>query len=134
MGMTLKITASPKVIHVLAEGEFSLDEAKRTFLKVVDAVIDNDSERVLFDGHGIWGEPTLVERFYFGEFAAAAVRKRVDDEEIAVAPKFAFILIPPVLDPGRLGEMVAVNRGLNVKAFDDLSEGMAWLGLAPGDI
>lgn len=59
----------------------------------------------------------------YGEFAAKLSRA------ICHVPRFAYVLIPPMLDPGRLGETVAVNRGMVVKAFDNLNDGLKWLGV-----
>ena len=39
MGMVLKIIPEPGLLHVLAAGEFSLEEAKTTFLEILDAVL-----------------------------------------------------------------------------------------------
>jgi hypothetical protein len=131
MGMTIQVTASENVLHVLAEGEFDLDEARRTFVEMVDAIVDAQSEKVLFDGRRIAGEPAIIERFYYGEFVADIVKRQIEDETIPASPRFSYVLKPPVLDPERLGEIVAVNRGVNVKAFDNPSDAIAWLGLAP---
>lgn len=120
------------MLYVLADGEFDLDEAKRTFGEVVQEITHNKSKKVLFDGRSISGEPKIIERFFYGEFAADAVRRPIESGAIAVSPQFAYILLHPVLDPERLGETVAVNRGMTVKTFDNLADGMAWLGLAPG--
>lgn len=36
-------------------------------------------------------------------------------------------------DPRRFGESVEVNRGMNVKAFEDLDAARRWLALAGED-
>ena len=128
MSMMLKISTETELLRVAATGRFSLREAKRTFVEVLDAVASHHSEKVLFDGRELTGEPTFIQRFYYGEFAAEAVRKfRVDYSRRA--PKFAYVLTPPLLDPNRFGEIVAVNRGMNVKAFDSLKDALGWLTL-----
>jgi hypothetical protein len=35
-----------------------------------------------------------------------------------------------VLDPKRLGETVAVNRGMNIKVFDNPEDARRWLGIS----
>src|SRR5262245_36109905 len=50
---------------------------------------------------------------------------------VSRAAQFAYVLQAPVLDPQRLGEIVAVNRGMWVKAFDNLADALGWLGCAP---
>ncbi len=39
--MTVEITAHSNVLAVLAEGEFTLEGAKRTFLEVIDSLKKN---------------------------------------------------------------------------------------------
>jgi hypothetical protein len=48
-------------------------------------------------------------------------------------PQFAYLLIPPVGDPQRLGENAAVNRGMFVKVFEDLDDALKWLGIDSAD-
>ena len=40
---------------------------------------------------------------------------------------FAYVLEEPILDQGRFGETVAVNRGMRVRAFDSLEAARGWL-------
>jgi hypothetical protein len=70
-----------------------------------------------------------MERFYYGEFAAQTVR---DFAPRGVSPstQFAYVLKEPVLDPGRFGETVAVNRGMLVKVCDRPEDALRWLGIA----
>jgi hypothetical protein len=126
MSLTIRITGSSNVLYVLIEGEFTLESANRTFLEVLDAVKEHQCKFVLMDGRMVTGNPTIVERYYYGEFASASVN--------ALRPRFAYILHEPVLDPLRLGETVAVNRGMQVKVFDKLAEGVNWLELKPEEL
>ncbi len=129
MGMIVEISAESGFLRVVATGQFSLKEAKRTFLEVIDAVARNKCEKVLFDGRELKGEPETIERFYYGEFAAQAVA-RYTKRGVSRVPQFAYVLEEPVLDPRRFGETVAANRGMFVKAFDNLEDALGWLGIA----
>ena len=134
MGMTVKISARPENIHIVASGDFSLDEAKRTFLEVLDAVQRHGTSKVLFDGRDINGEPLLIERFYYGQFAADHVRYLKEHGWRGGEPQFAYVLEEPVLDWLRFGEMVARNRGLNTRAFDNPDDAVEWLALGLDEI
>jgi len=134
MDMTVRVTASSNILYVVAGGEFTIDDARRVFVEVVDEVIANQSEKILFDGRSISGNPEIIERFFYGEFTAISVKRPLEEGAILTPPRFAYILLPPVLDLERLGETVAVNQGLHVKAFDNLTDGIDWLGLVPGDL
>lgn len=131
MSMTVNISARPENLHVVAAGEFSLDEAKRTFLDVLDSVQKLGLAKVLFDGRDIVGEPLLIERFYYGQFAAEQVKNLTEHGWEGEEPQLAYVLAEPVLDWLRFGEMVMRNRGVNARAFDNTDEAVAWLELGP---
>ena len=134
MSMTINISARPENVHVVAAGEFSLDEAKRTFLEVLDAIQKLGLRKVLFDGRDITGEPLLIERFYYGQFAAEQVNTLTEHGWEGEQPQFAYILSEPVLDWLRFGEMVLRNRGVNARAFDNPEEALDWLELGPESV
>ena len=130
MDIILESAPNQGFLNVAAVGEFSLQEAERTFLEMLEAVARYKVEKVLFDGRRLTGAPDTMERFYYGEFAADSVFK-FRDRGISTATKFAYVLKEPVLDPRRFGETVAVNRGMYVKTFDNLEDAVGWLGIAP---
>src|SRR4249920_2880081 len=127
MGMTLRIFAESGLLRVIALGEFSSEEAERTFLEILDAVARHKTEKILFDGRELKGEPDTIERFLYGKFAAHAVVSDIMERGLPFAPQFAYVLQEPVLDPQRFGETVAANRGMWVKAFDNIEDALGWL-------
>lgn len=131
MGMTMKATPSDDFLYVEAGGEFSLDEATRVFGMVIDLVEANNSQKVLFDGSKIIGEPTAVERYYYAAFASDSVMLLSLHGWMLDPPRFAYVLKEPTLDPLRLGQIIAKKRGLNVKAFEKVEDAMRWLKLDP---
>ena len=133
IGMLLKIDPKPECLYATVTGHFSLEEATKTFLELLDAVAQHKSEKVLFDGREISGEVTAYQRFYYGDYVAGAVLALVDRSGMK-PPDFAYVLKEPILDAGRFGELVAVNRGMRVKAFDNLEDALEWLGLRPSKL
>ena len=127
MTMTIETDVREKLLQVVAGGEFSLSEAMRTFQEVLDALVEHRCEKVLFDGRAVSGDPTVIDRFYYGEFAANCINRLRQNGSLQLNPEFAYVLLQPVLDAHRLGEAVANNRGMNVKAFDDLEAAMRYL-------
>lgn len=127
MPMEIECRLENETLLAVATGEFSLEEAQRTFLELIEEVKQTEAHKVLFDGRTLIGNPIVVERFYYGEFAANTVEHLVTDGWTGPAPQFAYILHEPLLDPLRLGETVAVNRGMNVKAFTNTKEAHQWL-------
>ena len=130
MSMLLEIHPEPRLLRVVATGAFSLGEGKRTFLQMIEAVHLHKREKVLFDGRTVIGNPTTMERFYYGEFAAYTVAD-LAAAGFSQTTQFAYLLHEPVCDPARFGETVAVNRGMRVKAFDNPDDALGWLGIAP---
>ena len=98
MSMILQIHPESDLLNVVATGEFSLEEAKRTFLEMLEAVALHKSKKVLFDGLQLTGNPKTMERFYYGEFAAKMIQTYVERGVSARTP-FAYVLKEPVLDP-----------------------------------
>ncbi len=111
-------------------GRFSLAEAKRTFLEMLEAVARHKADKVLFDGRRLTGKPGDMDRFLYGKFAAQSV-KSFADRGVSPGTLFAYVLEEPVLDARRFGETVATNRGMYVKAFDNLEDAFGWLGVPP---
>jgi hypothetical protein len=98
MDIILEIRPESGFLHVGAMGEFSLQEAKRTFLEMLEAVARYKVKKVLFDGRRLTGAPKTIERFYYGEFAAYSVLN-FRDRDVSPDTKFAYVLKEPVLDP-----------------------------------
>ncbi len=131
MSMKLEMRPESGFLRVAAMGEFSLAEAKGTFLEMLEAVARHQVRKVLVDGRRLEGEPETMERFYYGEFAANAFVESANRGTVARSTRFAYVLEEPVLDPRRFGETVAVNRGMLLKAFDNLQDALAWLEILP---
>lgn len=130
MSISLEISPGPGLLHVRAMGRFSLIAAERSFLEMLEAVARHKVERVLFDGRHLEGNPTIMERFYYGEFAAHSVAN-FTERGVSRATRFAYVLVVPMRDPRRFGETVAVNRGMLVRTFEDPDDALGWLGVAP---
>jgi len=130
MSMILKISAESGFLYVVATGEFSLEEAKRTFIEMLEAVARNKLGKVLFDGRRLVGNPKFMERYYYGKFAGQTVAESTV-RGVSPSTQFAYVLNVPMRDPERLGEKVALSRGMRVKVFDDLDSALGWLQVAP---
>jgi hypothetical protein len=131
MGIQQQIQFGSGLLKVDARGEFSLEEAKRTFVEILEAVARYQAHKVLFDGRHLKGEPAHIERFYYGYFAATETMSLIAKDRIPATTRFAYIMHEPLRDPWRYGETVAVNRGMNVKTFETPEEALVWLGLTP---
>jgi hypothetical protein len=133
MSILQKMHFESGLLKVDARGDFSLEEAKRAFLEMLEAVAQYKAEKVLFDGRNLKGKPERIERFYYGYFAATETYRLMDKRRIPCAPRFAYVIHEPLRDPRRYGETVAVNRGMNVRTFETPEEAFEWLGLTLPD-
>ena len=128
MSMMLKISTEPGFLRATVTGDFSLPEAKRTFIEILEAVARSKVEKVLFDGQELSGNPEFMERFYYGEFTAETVEK-FTTHGVSRTTRFAYMLKEPVLDPWRFGETVALKSGMHVQTFDNEDDALAWLNI-----
>src|SRR5262249_33728175 len=115
------------VLYVKAAGLYSLEEAKKALVETIKAAAQHRVKKVLFDGRAVEGDPELMERFSFGEFAARTVMNYFVDN--SRSPLFECVFKEPMLGPGRFTENVMVNRGMPIKAFDNVEQARTWLGL-----
>jgi dTDP-glucose pyrophosphorylase len=128
LAVSLRVDDHDRLLHVVYTGTFSLSEAETTFQEILAALIEHKVKRVLVDGRQVSGDPEPLERFYYGRYVADAVAQTINRTQIEV-PRFAYVLLEPVLDPNRFGETVAVNRGMRVKVFGDMRQAEWWLGV-----
>src|SRR5262245_61939844 len=118
MAILYRSTPREKVLYVQIKGEFVMEFAQEHFLEKLLLLRKHRCPKVLVDGREILGDPKPVERFFYGAFVADAVDK-FRGQYMPFSPlPFAYVLSEPTLDPKRLGEIAATNRGMNVRAFD----------------
>ena len=134
MAVLYKSIPREKLLHVYIKGDFDLEFAKQHFLEVISLLKKHRCEKVLIDGLGIVGQPTPVERFFYGAFVAEAAGQFKGQYMPYSDLSFAYAMAEPTLDPRRLGETSARNRGMNVRAFDNLDAALDWLELTPADL
>jgi len=130
MTLHIDIRTDTAFLNVLATGKFSLKEAQRTFLEVLEAVGSHHLKKVIIDGREVIGKPETIERFYYGKFVANSI-KAYKTRGVSGATAFAYVINEPLLDRQRFGETVAVNRGAHVRAFDNMEAAFKWLEIAP---
>jgi hypothetical protein len=131
MSMRLDMHFEASVLNVDATGTFSLPEAERTFLEILEAIAYYQAAKTLVDGRDVEGEPELIERFYYGEFAAKETARLLTEHRIPRAPRFAYVVHEPLRHPRKFAETVAVNRGMLLKVCETLEQAFEWLELSP---
>jgi hypothetical protein len=109
--------------RIEATGEFNLDEAIAAFEHVVQAIAEHKLETVLYDARAVTGSIPDYDRFVYGTSVSSAAAVHAQSRTTL----FAYVMNPPVRDPGRLGEMAATRGGMRVRTFEGIDVAMAWL-------
>ena len=114
-------------LSVTVSGHFSLSEAKITYTAALEYLLENNLSKLFFDAFRVKGVVTTMDRYYFGEFAAFESLKYIGKglKKITVS----ICGEEPIIDPRRFGEIVARNRGLNLKVTTDKNESLQFLGV-----
>lgn len=124
MSMKLQITAEDFFLRVCVSGIFSLANANKACVEMFKAVEQHKAMEVLVDCRHLAGSPSTMERFEHSEFGAA---RMIDFS--AWITRFAYVGMPPLIDPQKFGETVAVNRGVKIKVFTNIEDALRWLEL-----
>jgi hypothetical protein len=116
---TLSFQDRPGYLYAYVEGDEDGYEVSRAYWQeVADEVRRSGVKQVLID-ENITGNGTIADAFRFGSelpgmgfgrTRIAFVDRHLDQDEV-----------------NRFGELVALNRGMNARVFNDLPEAEAWL-------
>lgn len=114
-------------LSVTVSGHFSLSDVKIMYADALESLLDKKFSKLFFNAYKVKGKVTTLDRYYFGEFAALESLKYMGKglKRIAVS----VYGIEPIIDPERFGEIVARNRGLNLKVTTDKNEALQFLGV-----
>ena len=74
--------------------------------------------------HGTW---SAEERIAFGASLAAELERMAP--QFSETPRVAIYAVAPLMDPGRLAQTAANNRGARTRSSDSLQELLSWLGV-----
>lgn len=108
---------SPDWLVVRARGAGDTAGLKDLLGRIAAAAREAPSGAVLADIREVTATLTLVDRYDIGVFAAA----------LRFPGPLAVIAAEQVLDPQRFAELVARNRGANVRGFTDPEAARRWL-------
>ena len=124
-----RVEIEQDIFNAVVVGPFQLTLAQQQFIELLDEAIRSGATKVLIDGRQLTGNPTDFERFLYGSFAAWATLDVMTQYNVWL--KFAYVIHKPLRDTDRFGETVAVNRGMDVKTFEDQNEALEWLNKDP---
>jgi hypothetical protein len=105
---------------VQARGDCDLPWLKSLIPKVLAEHVRAPAAGVLVDARGIRVQMGDLDRYELG-VSAAQPRQ---------LPPIAFVAPAEIVDPRRLGELAARNRGANLRVFTDIGAAREWLTAA----
>jgi hypothetical protein len=127
MGLRWQLQPRERFLYVAVGGPFDLPDAQGCIGEVFAMCSARQCAKVFVDARGVEGPIAVGERYEFAAFLAGAHGAHLEEGHGAV--RLVFLVHESVIDPGRIGEMVARNRGADVRAFSDSSKAATWLGI-----
>jgi hypothetical protein len=122
--VSLSFTATTHADHVWIDvaGTFSPAALVPILERAFARAAEDGVSALMMDVRQVTGSPpTLAERY--------EIANRVSDLQSARQPRIRFAMLghEPMIHAERFGEIVATNRGAEVKAFTDEAEARNWL-------
>ena len=98
-------------------GAGTADEASRQFELIAEHCKRANKNKLLLDYREAHAKVSLAEKYFAVEKARIFAQYRL---------KVAVIDIPERLDPKRFGEIVAQNRGVDLRVFTNVEDAEEW--------
>jgi len=120
--MHCDITLDPGLVRVTCRGSFDQTETLRIYGEAFEVARREGRNGVLVDAREVTPPaPSLADRYDQGVLVARL------SAEHRWAIRMAIVAQPSLLDPDRVGEVVATNRMANARVFDDIEKAGDWL-------
>ena len=131
--MEIDIENRKSYLYIKVSGNVSLtspsgwQEVKSVRGEIIEKIIKNRIYAILFDCRECSVKLSTLGRFLFATIVAEENEKLVKAQ---IPPlKITFVVNKYLIDPGKFGEKVAHDRGLNGLVTDNIHEAMRWIEL-----
>jgi hypothetical protein len=119
MAIEYQITVEDDLLRVTASGrDDSLEEVQSYGMAVVQAAIENRCSRVVCDETNLVYTLGTIDTFRYGAFIATKAPRLA---------RVALVINPDQSKDAAFWETVVINRGLQVRIFDDAQAAEAWV-------
>jgi hypothetical protein len=105
------------LLLVTAHGKFDAEWFENLISTLATKANESYAKAVLLDMHGVSGAWSVTERYNAARVA----------ENSRLTIPIAIVSSETLLDPQHIGEVMARNRGVNVRVFLDIEEAKIWL-------
>jgi hypothetical protein len=118
MSLQLEFEERPAYLVARFSGAGTLLEARQQFGLIAERCRSANTLKLLIDTTGAQLAMSFAERVETGQSAFVFARQGI---------RVAMLPAPEQVDPGKIGEMVAQNRGVLNRVCTSLAEAEAWL-------
>jgi len=118
MSLQLEIEEKPDYLVATFSGTGNLYEVTRQFPSMAGECRSRSKSRLLINIAGAQMDLSVLDRYAPGRSAAVFGRNGI---------RVAAVGTPEQLDPQRLAEVVANNRGVTARVFADVENAVEWL-------
>src|SRR5215471_13855626 len=121
MSIQFQIEEMPDYLAVRFTGTGAVEDVPQPFELIAEYCIRANKNKLLLDFTGArgYGKLYLADRYFFGEQAQIFARYELG--------KVAVIARPERVDPEKFADVVAQNRGINLRSFTNVEEAREWL-------
>ena len=132
MDFEMQFEMRPQYLYVRVAGVYSLEAARRSFSKGLEVIDQNHAAKVLVDCRQVSGTPSLGDYYSYGEFIAQEQYKPTKTGRMR-RPQLAYVAIKPLMNKAHFAQLVATNRGANMRSFENMEDALRWLGVEPAN-
>ena len=118
-----QIDVKQNYIYVTLSGILFSNTDREYIDHVLSACIEHEQNKILYDVRSLKGHLSTWDRFNIAVYFTRKSRQHPKTRNVQIA----VVGFPPIIDPNRFGETVAINRGLNVNVTDDIEKALNWL-------
>jgi hypothetical protein len=120
LALKLHVIHAKEFVQMTPEGEYDFESTRDMLIEAVAASAKSPDHEILLDLRGARADLNMVDVYYL---AAELDRRSVLSRE-----RIALLVTPEQKwDQAKFFELCAVNRGLDVGAFNSYEEAISWL-------
>ena len=127
MSFEIEVHLEGDIMIVNSKGIYSKRDAESKFIELLKNLNNYSVNKVLVDLRNLEHiSQSNMMAFEYGEFIASKSLKSILNGKIS-STKFAYLYSKEFEEVFSIGELVASNRGMNVKTFLDYKDAIKWL-------
>ena len=114
----LEINNHPDYIRINFIGTFSMEAARQTVDTILETCTSKGQLAVVLDCSSMTGKLSIMDRYRVILYGQKLIGK---------VSRLALVADIKMVFPDRFAEMVAQNRGINLKVFSDIEGAVHWI-------